>query len=220
MAAPNAADVEGNGHGDPNPRCSWNERRLTNVERYAHETRGALSAVASGLSDLKAWGEGLETRWLKEFARVADTTEENRKALKTLVENLEVGHARIVDASEEVRPAMQSLDYEEGGDTQVQPRPELVVRMKTAERSATAHAARAESLEAKVAALTARLEERDRQSDRVRENAKAADESALKKNELAVARWKVTAGVILGVLATLAAIGQAIGPIIKWIFGG
>lgn len=113
----------------------------------------------------------------------------------------------------EPRPAMHSLDYGEGENTSVQTREQIVRRMKESDRVAL-------SLEEQVAALEARLAERDRQSERARENAQAAADAALKTNELAVARWKVTAGVVLGVLAALAAIGQAIGPAIVSAFGG
>ncbi len=219
MEAPNQADiVPPNGGGDPSPRCTWNERRLAAVERYAGETRGALSSVASGLDDtktglneLKTSVESLETRWVSEFGRLSKATEGNQIRLDRLIEGLAIGNVQPApdNGAEEVRPTMHSLDYSEGSDTEVQDRPELVVRAKVAERKAIAERTRADSLEAKVAALEARLSERDRQSERARENAKAEAAAALKTNELAVARWKVTAGVVLGVLAALAAIGQA-----------
>jgi len=120
----------------------------------------------------------------------------------------------------EPRPAMHSLDYGEGENTEVQDRPIIVGRMKVAERMNV-------SLEAQVAELRGQLKERDRQSERARTDAsaaatraadaaKAADESALKTNELAIAKWKVTAGLIVGALMAIAAIGQAIAS----AFGG
>lgn len=95
-------------------------------------------------------------------------------------------------ANDAIRDRYPSLDYGEGDITKVQDRPALVVRTKTAER-------RAVSLEEENAALKATLDERNRQSER-----------AMARGQLQVARWKVTAGVILGVVAALAAIGQAV----------
>jgi len=223
---------------DPNPRCTWNERRLNTIEQYSHETRGALSAVSSGVESLREWADGFETRWLKEFGRLSRLVEDNQGALKVLVgQRQPPTPEQILNAQtppptpEQIRNVLPSLDYGEGDDTAVQERPQIVGRMKVAERAAV-------SLEAENAALKATIEERNRQSERARADAdeaakraeekerqaialaEAAKQNALKANELAVAKWKIIAGTIVVVVGALVTIFKGIVPLLEHIFGG
>jgi len=215
-----SVDEDGDGR-DPNPLCSWHERRISGVERSVYDMRGTLSGLSSAFVSLQKWGEGLESRWLQEFGRIAQLTEDNSRDLKLLLSE------RYTDIEPQLRDELLSLgDYTEGEATGVQDRPAIVFRAKFAEKKAI-------SLEAKVAELEAILRERTRQSERVRadaeaeanrareeaekaaEQARISRETALKTNELAVKKWQITAGIILVALTSLAAIGQAILTLFK-----
>lgn len=150
----------------------------------------------------------------EDFEEIRDSIRQeraHRSRVETKVDGIDTKMNRVLEGIEigTIRPVLPSIDYEEGENTKVQSREQIVVRGKVAERDAAVQFARAETLEEQVAGLRAQLKERDRQSDRAR----AADELALKK-------WQVTAGVILGVLAAIAAIVQAIWPAIVSAFGG
>lgn len=205
MTAPNDADViPDNGSRDPRLRCTWNERRLDAIERYSHETRGALSAVSSGLSDVRAQVEQLETRWTLEFARVATATEDNSRTLKLIAHELKVGTLHPTEPEPDLiviphagspRQPLTSLDYEEMSDTAMR---------RTTERLEAENAI----LYARNAALEATLTERTRQSERARANEDAA---VARADAIDSRRWTRAQKFGAGILALIAAGGGGAG---------
>ena len=113
------------------------------------------------------------------------------------------------------RAQLPTIDYDEGENTKVQTREQILGRAKESEMAAAVQTVRVVSLEERVAELTARLEERERASDRVRAQHQEDREKAVKSTELAIAKWKITTGFVVGVLLAIAAVGQAITSMVK-----
>lgn len=103
-----------------------------------------------------------------------------------------------LETHEDTRPTLSSLDYGEGEVTGVQSREELVARAKLSERAET-------DLTAQVAALTARLSERDRHSDRVRDDTRLAS----------VNHTKIIVAIVSSGVG-----GAVVGALVRWLFGG
>jgi phage shock protein A len=100
---------------------------------------------------------------------------------------------RLANAA--ARQSMASIDWDPGEVTKNQTPDELVLRAKASERERN-------SLEAQVASLTAKLAERDRQSDRVRDDSRFA----------AINRTKVLIAV-----ASSGSVGILLGALAKWL---
>jgi hypothetical protein len=174
--------VRGNGQNDPTPRCSWNERRIEHTAQLATETRGALSAVASTVDHLRSWSSDFEARALREFDRLSTAVASTDMKLDRLLEGLAIGQVRN--------------GFDEGDITKVQDRPTIVGRAKVAEH-------RALTLEEENAALRATIEATDRERARNSEHART-------HGTMSISRWKITAGLVLGIVAAVAAIAQAV----------
>ena len=144
-----------------------------------------------------------QERCTNEFLNIFGAISRVETKVDRLLEGLVLGNVQVADESGIHRGVLQSLDYEEGDVTGVQERPEIIGRMRVAER-------KADSLEEQLAAALARLSERDRQSARAIVRLQEAELNSIKKNELAVAKWKITAGILLAIVAAVAAIAQAV----------
>lgn len=123
----------------------------------------------------------------------------NGLKIDKLLDGLRFGHiqpAEPVETQSLPRPPAISIEWDPDEDTGVHPLPVWSARAREAHEKAS-------SLQSELAAAKARLEERDRQSERVRLRQAATSDVTIKK-------WQIVAGIIVGGGATIAAIGQMI----------
>jgi len=157
------------------------------VAKLANAQRVMADSFNQKLSEVSRSVDGIGA---KQTATNTEMAKLNRK-MDRVIEGIEIGTIHAVQPS---------LDWELDEPTGVHEAPVWSSRAK-------AEAQKAAALQAQLAAAKARLEERDRQSERVRADKKSAGEHSLK-------RWQIVVGAVLGGGGLIAAIAQAVASVL------